>query len=223
MPSAARRSVVPSTLVGEIGLRRHSHPPLGSSARLACDPTSGGQRAARRVCDPIGRGTVEVLMKPIIVCAVVWLACLGAAAARAATAPSCGTLTVGPTAIRTGSSGAGPSCMLAAFERCPLGDPLHPLELRCRHDRGDVVRDRQARGCLRRHRCGQLSGRAATAAVDRERHLPGDRQAWGRHRRDRLPGLGPRGRDPPGGRVGRRRSRPVSCADAARAARSGMR
>jgi hypothetical protein len=57
-------------------------------------------------------------MKLIIVGAGVWLACLGAAAARGATVRSCGALTVGPTAITTGSSGAGPSCMLAAFERC---------------------------------------------------------------------------------------------------------
>jgi hypothetical protein len=57
-------------------------------------------------------------MKPIIACAGVWLVCLCAAEACAATAHSCGTLTVGPTATRTGSSGAGPSCMLAAFERC---------------------------------------------------------------------------------------------------------
>ncbi len=57
-------------------------------------------------------------MRLIVVCAGVWVACLGAAGAAGATVRSCGALTVGPTAIKTGSSGAGPACMLAAFGRC---------------------------------------------------------------------------------------------------------
>jgi hypothetical protein len=46
------------------------------------------------------------------------LAWLTAAGAGGAGVRSCGTLTVGPTAIRTGGPGAGAPCMLVAFERC---------------------------------------------------------------------------------------------------------
>ena len=53
------------------------------------------------------------------------VACLTAGAltgigsgASAAPARSCGGLTVGPTALRTGASGRGASCMLAAFRTC---------------------------------------------------------------------------------------------------------
>jgi hypothetical protein len=47
---------------------------------------------------------------------VVWVAAAGVAGGGAVR--SCGTLTVGPTAIRTGGAGAGAPCMLAAFARC---------------------------------------------------------------------------------------------------------
>ena len=48
--------------------------------------------------------------------AVAWVTATGGAGAGVVR--SCGTLTVGPTAIKTGGAGAGAPCMLAAFERC---------------------------------------------------------------------------------------------------------
>jgi hypothetical protein len=48
--------------------------------------------------------------------AVAWVTATGGAGGEAVR--SCGTLTVGPTAIKTGGTAAGPPCMLAAFERC---------------------------------------------------------------------------------------------------------
>jgi hypothetical protein len=52
----------------------------------------------------------------VAILAVAWVTATGGA--EAGVVRSCGTLTVGPTAIKTAAAAAGPPCMLAAFERC---------------------------------------------------------------------------------------------------------
>jgi len=54
-----------------------------------------------------------------LILAVAASACAGhAAAAPSGAVRSCGSLTVGPTALKTGSSGPGATCLLANFAHC---------------------------------------------------------------------------------------------------------